>query len=104
MKTINDRIRAKRLLEARKHKFAFLPFIRLSAGRYTLYSVPFAIVLLWLAFTGLWSAFGFVVSFMLGMLFVYIRWFRGQRQVWPFAMKIINWDVVQKFAEDEPST
>ena len=42
-------------------------------------------------------------SFLLGMLFVYVRWFRGQRDVWPFAMKIINWDVVQELSEDEPS-
>ena len=89
MKTINDRIRAKRLLEARRHGFAILPFMRLNARRYAFCSVPFAAILLVLALSGSWHAFG------LG--------FRGQRNVWPFAMKIINWDVVQKLSEDEPS-
>lgn len=103
MKTINDRIRAKRLLEARAHGFAILPFMRLNARRYAFYSVPFAVILLVLALSGSWHAFGLVVSFMLGLLCVYVRWFRGQRNVWPFAMKIINWDVVQKLSEDEPS-
>lgn len=103
MRAINDRIRAKRLLEARKHAFAILPFMRLNAPRYIVYSVLFAVILLLLALSGLWSVFGFVVSFLLGMSFVYIRWLRGQRNVWPFATKIINWDVVHKIAEDESS-
>jgi len=76
---------------------------RLNAIRYTLYSVPFAVILLVLAISGSWHVFGLVVSLMLGLLCVYVRWFRGQRNVWPFAMKIINWDVVQKLSEDEPS-
>jgi hypothetical protein len=103
MKAINDRIRAKRLLEAREHGFAILPFMRRNAGRYTLYAVPFAAALFLFAFFASWSAFGCVVSFILGLLFVYVRWFRGQRNVWPFAMKIINWDIVRKLSEDEPS-
>jgi len=103
MNPINDRIRAKRLLEAREHGFAILPFMRRNAGRYILYSVPFAAVLCLFAIIGSWFAFGCVVSFILGLLFVYVRWFRGQRNVWPFAMKIINWDIVRKLSEDEPS-
>jgi len=103
MKKPTDKLRAKQHLEARKHGFQILPFFRLRARRYTFYSVPFAVVLLLLAFSGFWFAFGLVVSFLSGMLFVYIRWLRGQRNVWPFAVKIINWDVVQKLSEDEPS-
>ena len=103
MRDLNDRIRAKRLLEAREHGFAILPFFRRSAPRYVLYSIPFAVVLGFLAFDGLWSAFGMVVSFLLGLLVCYVRWFRGQRRVWPFARKIINWDLVTKLSEDEPS-
>jgi hypothetical protein len=103
MKPTNDRIRAKRLLEAREHGFAILPFMRRNAGRYALYSFPFAALLFLFAMIGSWFAFGCVVSFVLGLLFVYARWFRGQRRVWPFAMKIINWDIVTKLSEDEPT-
>lgn len=103
MKRINDRIRAKRLLEARKHGFKILPFLRLRAIPYAFYVGLSAIILCLLAFNGFWFAFDLVVSFLAGMLFVYVRWLRGQRNVWPFSIKIINWDVVQKFSEDEPS-
>ena len=104
MRPINDRIRAKRLLEAREHGFAILPFMRRNAGRYALYSLPFAALLFLFAIIGSWFAFGCVVSFVFGLLFVYVRWFRGQRSVWPFAVKIINWDIVTKLSEDEPPT
>jgi hypothetical protein len=102
MKPSNDRIRAKQLLEAREHGFALLPFMRRNAGRYALCSLPFAALLIWFAMIGYWFAFGCLVSFLFGLLFVYVRWFRGQRSVWPFAMKIINWDIVRKLSEDEP--
>ena len=71
---------------------------------YAFYAGLSAVTLCWLAFSGFWFAFDLVVSFLAGVLFVYVRWLRGQRNVWPFAMKIINWDAVQKFAEDEPSS
>ncbi len=100
MKAINDRIRSKRLLAAREHKFRIVPFLRVNALRYTAYSMIFAVLLVVLAFYSLWSAFGCVVSFMVGMLCVYLRWFRAQRNVWPFAMRVINWDSVQKLSED----
>jgi VIT1/CCC1 family predicted Fe2+/Mn2+ transporter len=103
MKAINDRIRAKRLLAAREHKFRVIPFLRHNALSYAAYAVLIAVILMVLAFYGLWSAFGFVVSFVLGMLVVYIRWLRAQRSVWPFAMRIINWESVQKLSEDAPS-
>lgn len=100
MKPINDRIRARRLLAAREHKFRIAPFLRMNAGSYIAYAVFITVLLLVFAFYRLWSACGFVVSFQLGMLTVYIRWLRAQRSVWPFAMRVINWDSVQKLAED----
>jgi len=103
MRKINDRIRAKRLLEAREHGFAILPFFRRNAGRYILYFIPFAVVLGLLAFKAFWCAFGMVVSFLTGLCFCYVRWFSGQRRVWPFAKKVINWDIVTKMSEDESS-
>lgn len=103
MKPINERIRAKRLLAAREHKFRIVPFLRHSALSYAAYVVLFAVILLVLAFYSLWPAFGFVVSFVLGMLVVYTRWLRAQRSVWLFAMRVINWESVQKLAEDAPS-
>ena len=78
--------------------------MRRNAGRYALYSLPFAALLFLFAIIGFWFAFGCVVSFVFGLLFVYVRWFRGQRSVWPFAVKIINWDIVTKLSEDEPPT
>ena len=104
MKPINDRIRAKRLLAAREHKFRIVPFLRHNALRYSAYALFAAVLLLVLAFYGRWSAFASVVSFLSGMLIVYLRWFRAQRNVWPFAMRVINWDSVQQLAEDAPSS
>jgi hypothetical protein len=103
MKNNSDKIRAKQLLETRQHGYKILPFFRLRARRYTFYSLLFAVILFLLAVNGFWFAFGSVFSFLLGLLFVYVRWLRGQRNVWPFAVKIINWDVVKKISEDESS-
>ncbi len=102
MKAINDRIRAKRLLAAREHKFRIIPFLRHNALSYGACAILIAVILLMPAFYSLWSAFGCVVSFVLGMLFVYVRWLHAQRSVWPFAMRIINWESVQQLAEDAP--
>jgi hypothetical protein len=74
--------------------------IRLNAKRYIAYSIPFATILILLAFSHSWSAFGWVISFMLGLLCVYIRDFRGQKRAWPNTEKIINWDIVKKIADD----
>jgi hypothetical protein len=104
MKNSSDKIRALQHIEARKHGFKILPLLRLRAKRYAFYSGLFAIILFLLAFSGFWFAFDLVVSFLAGMLFVYFRWLRGQRNLWPFAMKIINWDVVRKLSEDDPPT
>jgi hypothetical protein len=40
-----------------------------------------AFISLLLAVSGFWFAFGSVFSFLLGLLFVYVRWLRGQRNV-----------------------
>jgi hypothetical protein len=103
MKNRSDKIRALQHLEARKHGFKILPLFRLRAKRYAFYSGLFAVILFFLAYSGFWFGFDLVVSFLAGMFFVYIRWLLGQRNLWPFAMKIINWDVVQKLSEDEPT-
>lgn len=103
MKEINDRIRAKRLLEARKHRFAIVPFARSRALRYLLYGLSAAVILGLLAFRGMWSALGMVTSFLLGMAICYFHWYRGQRRVWPFAERVIDWDLVQKLSEDDSS-
>lgn len=103
MKAINDRIRAKRLLAAREHKFRIVPFLRHNALSYAAYALLILGMLTVFAYYGLWSVFGCVVSFVLGMLAVYIRWLRAQRSVWPFAIRVINWDSVQKLAEDAPT-
>lgn len=104
MKLPSDKIRALQHLEARKHGFKILPLLRLRAKRYAFYSGLFAIILFLLAFNGFWFAFDLAVAFLAGMLFVYFRWLRGQRNLWPFATKIINWDLVRKLSEDDPPT
>ncbi len=102
LKIINDRIRAKRLLAAREHKFRIIPFLRHNAPSYTAYTLFIVVLLAVFAYYGLWTAFNCVVSFAVGVLLVFIRWLWAQQSVWPFAMRIINWDSVQKLAEDAP--
>jgi hypothetical protein len=103
MQNPGDKIMAKRLLVARSHGFAILPFMRLNASRYIFYSIPFAGLLVWFAFSGLWFAFGLVVSFLLGLLYLYLQWLLSMRKSWPFLSRITNWDVVKMISEDEPS-
>src|SRR5436190_20659673 len=79
---ISDRTRAKLLLGVRERGgyTTIFKHIRLNAKRYIAYSIPFAIILILLAFSHSWSAFGWVISFMLGLLCVYIRDFLGQKR------------------------
>jgi len=102
---ISDRTRAKLLLGVRERGgyATIFKHIRLNAKRYIAYSTPFVIALILLAFSRSWFAFGWVISFMLGLLCVYIRDFRGQKRSWRYAEKIINWDIVKKISENDPS-
>jgi hypothetical protein len=101
---ISDKTRAKLLLEIRErggYPTIFRHICR-NAKRYIAYSIPFAFILVLLAFDRSWSAFGWVISLMLGLLCVYIRAFRGQKRSWPYAEKIINWDIVKQISENDP--
>jgi len=103
MQKTTDKIMAKRLLVTRSHGFTIRLFMRRNAGRYILYSVPFAGLLAWFAFSGSWFAFGLVVSFLLGLLYLYLQWLLSMRKSWPFLSSVTNWDLVKKISEDEPS-
>ncbi|PYJ06670.1 MAG: hypothetical protein DME25_06105 [Verrucomicrobia bacterium] len=103
MKRVSDKIMAKRLLVTRSHGFTILPFVRLNARRYILYSIPFVGLLILLAFNASWLAFGLVVSFLFGLLYLYLKWLLGMRKSWPFLSRVMNWDEVKKISEDEPS-
>jgi hypothetical protein len=101
MKKPSEMIMAKRLLITRTHGFTLLPLFRLRARDYILYSLLFAAILFLLAVSGLWLAFGWTVSFLLGMVFVYIRWLRGMRRSWPFLSRVMDWDEIKRTSEDE---
>jgi hypothetical protein len=103
MKRASETIMAQRLLVTRTHGFAILPFFRLRAKSYILYSMLVAVILFLLAFSGFWFVFSLVVAFLLGVLFVYIRWLRGMRKSWPFLSRVMSWDEVKRISEDEPS-
>ncbi|HXB58928.1 MAG TPA: hypothetical protein VNU95_05170 [Candidatus Acidoferrales bacterium] len=103
MKKYSDKTRARHLLEAREHGFRILPFFRHRARHYTFYAVLCAATLVFLAVARFWFAFALAVSFLMGVALFYFRWLFGQMHVWPFAMKVINWDVVKKISNDEPS-
>jgi hypothetical protein len=103
MKRGSETIMAQRLLVTRTHGFTILPFFRLRAKSYILYSMLVAVILVLLALNGFWFVFSLVVAFLLGVLFVYIRWLRGKRRSWPFLSRVMNWDEVKRISEDEPS-
>ena len=103
MQKTTHKIMAQRLLVARSHGFTILAFMRQNARRYILYSVPFAGLLVWFAFSGSWFAFGLVASFLLGLLYLYLQWLLSMRKMWPFISRVTNWDVVKEISEDDPS-
>jgi hypothetical protein len=103
MQKASDKIMARRLLVTRSHGFMIPLFMRVNVRRYIFYFVPFAGLLVWFAFSGLWFAFGLVVSFLLGLLYLYLQWLLSMRKSWPFLSRITNWDMVKRISEDEPS-
>ncbi|HWD18243.1 MAG TPA: hypothetical protein VHB20_03110 [Verrucomicrobiae bacterium] len=104
MKKASETIMAKRLLITRTHGFMIRPFFRLRARDYAFYSVPFAIILFLLAVGGFWFALGLVIAFLMGMLFVYIRWLQGMRRSWPFLSEVMNWEKIERISENGPLT
>ena len=78
-----------------------MPFARSRVLRYLLYGLSVAVILGLLSFSGMWSALGMVISFFLGLSVCYLYWYQGQRRVWPFAERVIDWDLVQKLSEDD---
>jgi hypothetical protein len=103
MKRSSEKIMAQRLLVTRTHGFTMLPFFRLRAKSYILYSMLVAIILFFLVLSGFWFAFSLAMAFLMGVLFVYIRWLRGMQRSWPFLSRVMNWDEVKRISEDKSS-
>jgi hypothetical protein len=104
MDELHDKKMAKMLLELRADDgFTIRWLVREKARRFSGYFLSLAVILGVLAFCGWWLAFSLLISFAAGVGFCYLHWFRSRQRHWPLDKRIIDWDVVKKISEDEPS-
>ena len=103
MKQLSDKILAEQMLQARASGgYKFLPFLRTNAKGYTILFLYFGGVLAGLAFAGIWPGFFAAAGVIVGVFLRDLSWLIGIQRTWPFSIKIIDWDKVQKLSDEKP--
>jgi hypothetical protein len=101
---VSDKVFATQLLKQREvESLRLRSYFR---ARYKVYLGILVLFVLWLAMfisAGLWSGFGLGIAFILGFFYSEYIHFRAHREYFPFSRRVINWDLVKKISEDEPS-
>jgi len=103
MKQLSDKLLAERMLQARAsggHKF--LPFLGMNAKGYILLVLFFSALLAILGFVGCWPAFFVVAGVLVGVFLRDASWLTSLQRTWPFSVKVIDWDKVQRIANAKP--
>ena len=101
MKETSDQVRAQRLMSVRDlGPYGFSTFVKLNAKPY-LFRITFnAVGLAIIAFTGMWACFALLLGTVIGFLRD-VSWVRSTNRMWPFTMKVTNWDMVEQLAKAE---
>ena len=84
--------------------YKFRPFLRMNAKGYIFLVVYFSAVMAVLASAGCWPAVFAVGGMAVGVFLRDVSWLTGVQRTWPFSVKVIDWDKVQKIADDKPLT
>ena len=103
MKKLDDKTLAKRLLQTRDSGgYSFSSHLQANVKRYAFLAIYFAVILVGLAFAGLWPVFCVVFGIAAGAFLRDIDWVTGIKRTWPFSVKVTDWEKVQRLSEDEP--
>jgi hypothetical protein len=101
MKNTDDKTLAKLMLQTHKDGgYRFVPFVCMNASGYMIIVIALGVVFGLSAYTGDWKAFVLLACYFVGGLGRDVLWFSGLNKSWPFEDKIINWDMVQKIADE----
>jgi hypothetical protein len=104
MRGTSDQALAQRLLSMRdKGSYRFGAFLKLNAWRYLFQIALHSLLLAILALMGMWLLFIFLLGMISGVFLRDVGWVRSTRRVWPFTVKVTNWDVVERLAAEEPA-
>ena len=75
-------------------------FFRNNAKRYVFFIVYFGLLLAFTAFFHLWTFFAVLVGIVFGSLLRDVGWVRSMKRSWPFTLEIVDWNRVQKLADE----
>ena len=64
----------------------------------------FAVALLFLAAMQFWNAFNFMLGLFVGVLLQTLTIARRQAAIWPFVMRVTDWERVEQIASGESSS
>jgi hypothetical protein len=101
MRQFSDQILAKRLLETRDRGYSFALFVRQNTKTYLLIVSYFVLGLVALALLRSWTAFYLLLGMFVGCFVRDGGWVRQGGKTWPFRLKVIDWDRVQRIADDK---
>src|SRR5712671_6451164 len=105
MNKYSDQVLAKQLLEAREHgnRFTFKRYLQQSTRSYFIFFCYWALPLIAFGLLQMWVPFWIIVGCVAGSLQRDISWAIRSFESWPFTSKVIDWDKVQKLAEEQPA-
>jgi hypothetical protein len=108
MNNFTNQVLAKQLLEARERGYSLSLYLRQNTKSYSIFFsyctfllVGFGVLQFWIPFrfTPFWVALICVATCLLRDL----GWILSSLRAWQFTSKVIDWDKVQKFAEEKPA-
>jgi len=103
MRKVSDQVLARRMLQIRGEGGTRLGmFLRINARKYILYGLYFIVALAALAASGMLIGFYLTLGLLLGSLLRDLGWVRASRRSWPFTIKVIDWDLVEQLAAEQP--
>ncbi len=96
----SEQLLAQRMLETREKGFSYGLFLRRSLKRYFILIAIYCVLLSLLAYLQAWMAFCLVVGMVSGCFLRDYAWAKMIRRTWSFNLKITDWNVVQRLADN----
>ena|ERR1043166_9644829 len=104
MKEFDEKTLAIAALQAREEGgYGFVSFLRANAKGYVLLAIWFGSLLSGCAFIRAWPVFVLILGAVFGILMRDVSWLVGLNRAWHFSVKVTNWDLVKRLAEEETS-
>ena len=108
MNKFDDQVLAKRLLEIRESSYSLNLYLRQNNKSYSIFFVYCIVLLVGFGVLQLWiplrlSPFWIVLTCVATCLSRDLNWILGSARSGQFTSKVIDWDKVQKFAEEKPT-